>query len=187
MVTAITFQRHCSHPWHGVDPDWENNLINAIIEIPKGERSKFEIDKQSGLIKLDRVLAASVEYPMNYGIIPKSLGEDGDPLDILVLSHSPLPSLCMVRCRLLGAFKMNDQGVTDDKIIAIADKDATLSHLKSMVDLPEHLKNELKHFFEQYTVLENKKVDFFGFENLEMAVHLIEQCLMRYEQKYLIS
>ncbi|MFZ1516065.1 MAG: inorganic diphosphatase [Saprospiraceae bacterium] len=184
MKKDIYIQTNISHPWHGVDSNWENNLINAVVEIPKGERSKFEIDKESGLIKLDRVLSGSQEYPTNYGIIPRTLGEDGDPLDILVLSNSPLPSLCLVRCRILGAFKMQDQGIPDDKILAVADKDATLSHLKSMDDLPDHFKNELKHFFEQYTVLENKTVNFLGFESYEAANLLITKCRDRYQHTY---
>ena len=170
MINFVDEKRYIYSNKHQSPMAW---IINAVVEIPKGERSKFEIDKESGLIKLDRVLSGSQEYPTNYGIIPRTLGEDGDPLDILVLSNSPLPSLCLVRCRILGAFKMQDQGIPDDKILAVADKDATLSHLKSMDDLPDHFKNELKHFF--------------GFESYEAANLLITKCRDRYQHTYVMD
>src|SRR3990170_5399480 len=147
------------HPWHevsiGKNPP---AFVNGLIEIPRGSRAKYEIDKESGLIKLDRVIYASMYYPLNYGFIPQTLGEDGDPLDIVVLTQVSVVPLCMIPSKVIGVMQMVDRGEGDEKIIAVAEQDPSVSHINHVKDLPDHLRAELKHFFENYKTLENKKV-----------------------------
>src|SRR3954466_11066330 len=139
------------HPWHEVSiGDNPPELINGIIEIPKGSRAKYEIDKDSGLIKLDRVIYASMYYPLNYGFIPQTLGEDHDPLDIVVLTQVSVVPSCLIPSRVVGVMRMIDRGEADDKIIAVATQDASVSHIHRVEELPEYFKVELKHFFENY-------------------------------------
>src|SRR5882724_7634652 len=118
------------HPWHQVSPgDNIPEVVNAIIEIPKGSKAKYEIDKESGLLKLDRVLFSSVMYPANYGFIPQTYCDDKDPLDILILSQIDLVPLCIVEAKVIGVMQMLDQGQPDDKIIAVAAQDMSVAHL----------------------------------------------------------
>src|SRR5690349_11782155 len=148
-----------THPWHNVEiGERQPDVVNAIIEIPKGSRAKYEIDKKTGLLKLDRVLYSSVQYPANYGFIPRSLGDDHDPLDILVLSQIDVEPLCIVRAKVIGVMRMVDSGEGDDKIIAVAADDVSVNHIESISNLPVHFHEELRQFFEQYTKLENKTV-----------------------------
>ncbi len=173
------------HLWHQIDPGKHfPEVVTSVIEIPKGSRSKFEVDKESGLIKLDRFLHASMHYPVNYGIIPKTLGEDGDPLDILVFTGAELFPGCLLDARVIGVMRMIDQGVPDDKILAVASKDVTLAHLESVDDLPLHEKRELGNFFERYTELEGKKVSVPGFESSILARELISSCRERYSERF---
>ncbi|NOT37629.1 MAG: inorganic diphosphatase [Saprospiraceae bacterium] len=167
------------HPWHGIRPDWNGRTVQSIIEIPQGSRVKYEIDKESGLIRMDRLLSSSFEYPINYGFIPQTLGEDGDPLDILVLTHSPLVPLCLVNSRVLGIMKMKDRGINDDKIIAVAAADVTKEHIQNIKDLPKHFFKELKNFFEEYTKLENKEVVIHDFFSHDIATLSINEHLTR--------
>ena len=147
------------HPWHDVSPG-ENPpaRVNAIIEIPKGSKAKYEVDKESGLIKLDRVIYASMFYPLNYGFIPQTMGEDKDPLDIVVLTQVSVVPLCMIPSKVIGVMQMIDRGEADDKIIAVAEQDPSVSEINDISDLPQYLRSELTHFFENYKTLENKKV-----------------------------
>src|SRR5690606_37790574 len=131
--------------------------VNAVIEIPRGSRAKYEIDKESGLIKLDRVIYASMYYPLNYGFIPQTLGEDGDPLDIVVLTQVSVVPLCVIPSHVIGVMQMIDRGEADEKIIAVAEEDPSVSHISNVEDLPAHLLSELRHFFENYKALEKKK------------------------------
>src|SRR5688500_17697986 len=128
------------HPWHevsvGVNPP---EYVNGIIEIPKGSRAKYEIDKDSGLIKLDRVLFASMYYPLNYGFIPQTLGEDHDPLDIVVLTQAAVVPGCLIPSKDIGVMQVIDRGGADDKIIALAEQDTSASHLVYVKDLPFYL------------------------------------------------
>lgn len=172
------------HPWHGVSADFDVDLINGIVEIPRGRKSKYEIDKQSGLLKLDRVLAASFEYPINYGFIPQSLGDDGDPLDILVLSQIDIEPLCLVRSRIIGVMHMSDRGKMDDKIISVCISDPAVNEIGSIDSLPHYLKQELRHFFEQYTVLENKQVVVNEFSNANKAIEIVQQSLINYKTTF---
>src|ERR1043165_2588690 len=173
------------HPWHEVSIG-ENppERVNAIIEIPKGSRAKYEIDKDSGLIKLDRVIYASMYFPLNYGFIPQTLGEDLDPLDIVVLTQVTVVPLCLIPAKVIGVMRMIDRGQADDKIIAVATQDASVSHINRVEELPEYFKVELKHFFENYKALENKKVIVDEFQSKQKAVEIIEQSISLYKKEF---
>lgn len=173
------------HPWHetstGSKPP---QFVNAIIEIPRGSRAKYEVDKESGLIKLDRVIYASMYYPLNYGFIPQTMGEDHDPLDIVVLTQVSVVPLCMIPSRVIGVMQMVDRGEADDKIIAVAEQDPSVSHINDVCDLPEHLRAELKHFFENYKSLENKKVVVDEFLSKEKAFEIVEASKVLYSRNF---
>lgn len=173
------------HPWHevsaGTNPP---EHVNALIEIPKGSRAKYEIDKDSGLIKLDRVIYASMYYPLNYGFIPQTLGEDHDPLDIVVLTQVTVVPLCLIPSKVIGVMQMIDRGEADDKIIAVADDDPSVSHIQDVRDLPEYFRQELKHFFENYKSLENKKVVVDEFQSREKAYEIIQKSVSLYKNTY---
>jgi len=173
------------HPWHEVrigDNPPEN--LNAIIEIPRGSRAKYEIDKESGLIKLDRVIYASMYYPLNYGFIPQTLGEDHDPLDIVVLTQVSVVPRCMIPSRVIGVMRMIDRGEADDKIIAVAEQDASVSHIGDVSELPEFFRIELKHFFENYKALENKKVVVDDFLGKTHAFEIVERSIKLYNETF---
>lgn len=173
------------HPWHEVSAG-ENppEHLNAIIEIPKGSRAKYEIDKESGLIKLDRVIYASMYYPLNYGFIPQTLGEDHDPLDIVVLTQVTVVPSCLIPCKVIGVMQMIDRGEADDKVIAVAEQDPSVSHIQDVKDLPDYLRAELKHFFENYKTLENKKVIVDEFLSKDKAQEIIKASIVRYNETY---
>lgn len=173
------------HPWHEVSPGKKPpEYVNGIIEIPRGSRAKYEIDKESGLIKLDRVIYASMYYPLNYGFIPQTLGEDGDPLDIVVLTQVSVVPLCLVPCRVIGVMQMIDRGVSDEKIIAVAEQDPSVSHIGDVKDLPGYLFSELRHFFENYKTLENKQVTINEFQSRENAYRIIKTCRGLYDENF---
>jgi inorganic pyrophosphatase len=173
------------HPWHEVSTGTAvPEHVNALIEIPKGSRAKYEIDKDSGLIKLDRVIFASMYYPLNYGFIPQTLGEDGDPLDIVVLTQVSVVPLCLIPSKVIGVMRMIDRGEADDKVIAVAEQDASVSHINSVDSLPEYFRLELKHFFENYKTLENKKVVVDEFQSKEKASEIILQSIDRYKKQF---
>ncbi len=174
-----------NHPWHGVYYG-ENApaTVNALIEIPQGSRSKYEVDKDTGLLKLDRVIYSSFHYPVNYGFIPQTLARDNDPLDILVLCSQSIQSLCLVEANVIGNMQMIDNGVPDDKIIAVAVKDPSVNHIAKMEELPQHFLLELRNFFEQYKVLENKKVEIDNFQNKATAYKIIEDSIYFYKENF---
>lgn len=174
-----------THPWHQVSPG--TNLpeyVNGLIEIPKGSRGKYEIDKESGLIKLDRVLYSSMYYPANYGFIPQTYGEDKDPLDILVLSQIEVVPLCIVAAKVIGVMRMTDGGLADDKIISVCVSDPSVNHINHIDELPPHTIIELRNFFEQYTKLENKTVVVQDFLGKEIAFNILQNSLKAYKEKF---
>ena len=173
------------HPWHDIPPgDASPQTVNAIIEIAKGSRAKYELDKEFGVLRLDRVLYSSVYYPANYGFIPQTLGDDLDPLDILVLSQVQIEPLCMVRSKVIGVMRMIDGGKEDDKIIAVAATDVSVSHIDSVDVLPEYLHREMKHFFEEYTRLENKTVTVDAFQGVDVACSIIRRSIEAYRNTF---
>ncbi|HEU0110485.1 MAG TPA: inorganic diphosphatase [Flavisolibacter sp.] len=173
------------HPWHGASTgDKAPQQVNALIEIPQGSRTKYEIDKKTGLLKLDRVIYSSFHYPVNYGFIPQTLGHDHDPLDILVLCSQSIQSLCLVEATVIGNMQMIDSGEKDDKIIAVATKDPSVNHISSIDEMPPHFINELRNYFEQYKVLEDKQVQIEEFQNREVAYQIITEAIEFYKQKF---
>ncbi len=176
---------HTLHPWHGAHyGDHAPQVVNGLIEIPQGSRTKYEIDKKTGLLKLDRIIYSSFHYPINYGFIPQTLGLDGDPLDILVMCSESIQPLCLVEATVIGNMQMIDTGVVDDKIIAVASKDPGVNYIKSLDDLPKHFIAVLRNYFEQYKVLENKIVEIDEFQNAEAAYKVIEESIALYKTTF---
>lgn len=163
-----------AHSWHDVPPGPDApDAFNAVIEIPQGGKVKYELHKDTGLLKVDRMLYSSVVYPANYGFIPQSLGDDKDPLDVLVLMQEAVVPLSILRARPIGLMNMMDQGQDDAKIICVHMDDPSVSDYWHIKDLPEHQLRELKRFFQDYKKLENKEVrvqDFFGPERAREVV-----------------
>jgi inorganic pyrophosphatase len=146
------------HPLHDiVVPQAIEDFVPVVIEIPKGSKLKYEVDKSTGLLMLDRVLYSSVHYPANYGFVPQSHADDGDPLDVLVLMQEPVVPLTIVRARAIGGLKMRDDKGEDDKIVAVAVDDPAYAHYRDIKELPPHLMRELERFFSDYKVLEGKE------------------------------
>jgi inorganic pyrophosphatase len=169
------------HPWHDVDPGPEAPaLVRAIIEIPRGSKVKYELDKESGLIRVDRILFSSVHYPANYGFIPRTYCEDHDPLDILVLGQEEVCPLTIMRARPIGVMKMSDQGEEDDKIVAVHADDPEFVHYTSIHELPPHRIAELRRFFEDYKALEQKSVIVDEFQDRKEAVEAVRDALDLY-------
>lgn len=163
-----------SHPWHDVPvgPDTPD-IIQAVIEIPQGSKVKYELDKKTGLLRVDRMLHSSVMYPANYGFIPRSYAEDLDPLDVLVLAQEAVDPLCILRARPIGMMSMLDEEQEDAKIICINVDDPAFSDYWHIKELPEHRLRELRRFFQDYKKLEDKTVrvqDFFGPDRAKNAV-----------------
>lgn len=172
------------HPWHDVDPHLKTEgEVLALIEIPQGSRAKYEVHKPSGLLMLDRMLAASMVFPLNYGFVPRTLAEDGDPLDITVLSLLPLEPLCLVKARIVGSFTMIDRGEVDDKLLAVAIEDPTVNHIRTLADWPEHLLKEMAHFFSRYKEIEGKPVKVEEPKGRPDALRQLEKAFARYQEE----
>ena len=173
------------HPWHGATYGQEApKIVNALIEIPEGSKSKYEIDKKTGLLKLDRVIYSSFHYPVNYGFIPQTLGKDGDPLDILVMCSEAIQPLCLVEAYVIGNMQMIDTGLIDDKIIAVAVHDPGVNYITSLDLVPQHIFRVLKNYFEQYKVLENKKVEINDFQEQNIAFDIINEAIEFYKETF---
>ena len=175
-----------AHPWHDIAPRPDSgDLVHAIVEIPKGSKAKFEIHKPSGLIKLDRILFSAVHYPANYGFIPQTYAGDNDPLDILVLCQSDLPPLTLVEARVIGVMRMRDRNETDDKILAVANSDVSLSHIHQLNDLPDYVLAEIRRFFEDYKKLEHRSdVVVEEILDLEAAREIIDAAIKLYNETF---
>lgn len=171
------------HPWHDVEVGEQSpKIVNCVIEIPKGSKLKYEMDKKSGLIKADRVLFSSVHYPANYGFIPQTYCDDKDPLDILVLGQEVVVPLCIMRAKIIGVMRMQDQGEMDDKLIAVHADDPEYSHLNSILELPPHRTTEVRRFFEDYKVLEHKKVIVEDFLDRDDALRILQESFDLYKK-----
>lgn len=174
-----------SNSWHSVENHFEGDIVEGIIEIPKGSRAKYELDKESGLLRLDRVLYSSVYYPANYGFIPKTYCEDKDPLDILVISQIDIVPMCLVSAKIIGVMRMLDQGEADDKIIAVAAGDPSVNHINDISELPQHFVFELRNFFEDYKKLENKTVVVEDFLDKTTAMKILQESIELYNTTFL--
>lgn len=173
------------NPWHHVSPGNQTpEIVNGIIEIPKGSRAKYELDKESGLLKLDRVLYSAVYYPANYGFIPKTYCDDKDPLDILILSQIDVVPMCIVPAKVIGVMRMLDNGEADDKIIAVAAGDPSVSHIEDISELPRHFISEMHSFFEDYKKLEKKSVVVEKFLDKSTALSIILDSFRMYQDHF---
>lgn len=159
MKQKVKMTKDDHHPWHAISPGKDvPEFVNAIIEIPKGSKAKYEIDKDSNLIKLDRVLFSSVMYPANYGFIPQTFCDDNDPLDILVLCSVDVYPMTLIESKVIGVMHMVDNGEQDDKIIAVAKNDMSVNYINDLSELPPHTMKEIVRFFQDYKALEEKNV-----------------------------
>ena len=173
------------NPWHDVNIGKDApEYVTGVIEIPKGSKGKYELDKQTGMLLLDRVLFSAVHYPANYGFIPQTFCEDHDPLDILIISQIDIPSMTLVRAKVIGVMRMVDQGEADDKIIAVAASDQSVNHINDIKDLPPHLVKEVHRFFEDYKKLENKEVIVEDFLGKEDAMRIINESIALYDRTF---
>jgi inorganic pyrophosphatase len=161
------------------------DMVTAVVEIPSGSRNKYELDKESGLIRLDRVLFSAVHYPGDYGFIPRTLAEDGDPCDILVFLNEPTFPGCQIDARPIGVLRMLDRGDPDDKILAVPAHDPFYHEYFDIADIPQHYLKEVEHFFHIYKDLEGKRIQTLGWEKSESAMRLILEGIARYDHKYL--
>ena len=172
------------HPWHDVTPgEHIPQEYNAIIEIPFGSSVKYELDKQSGLIKLDRILYSAVYYPANYGFIPQTLAEDDDPIDVLVLCQETVVPLTIIHARTIGLMTMIDAGKKDHKIIAVATEDPEFNSYREASEMPTHRLTMLRRFFQDYKQLEGKAVEVDEIQPAKEAYPIIEDALARYSRQ----
>ncbi len=185
FLSRTTASPPAMNPWHDINPHCATpDCVDCVIEIPRGSRQKYELDKATGLLRLDRVLYSAVFYPANYGFIPRTYCDDKDPLDILVLGQDPVQPLCIVTARPIGVMQMIDQDEEDDKIIAIHEHDPAVNHLRDISELPPHTLNELQRFFEDYKLLEHKKVRIERFRGRPDALNILGQGYKLYDDTF---
>ena len=171
------------HPWH--DLSFGGNAPNELIvfiEIPKGSRNKYELDKETGLIKFDRLLYSSVHYPGDYGFIPRTLADDDDPLDVLVITTEATFPGCLMHVRPIGVFEMRDDKGFDEKILCVPVADPLRVDYHSLKDVRAHYLREVEHFFMVYKELEGKKTEIIGLNDVARAYEVIEECIQRYSK-----
>lgn len=174
------------HPWHDLQPGSQPpEQVTAVVEIPSGSRNKYELDKASGLFRLDRVLYSAVSYPGEYGLIPRTLHEDNDPLDVLVHVEQPTFTGCQIDVRPIGVLKMLDRGEPDDKIFAVPWNDPRYEEYYDIKSFPQHYLKEIEHFFLIYKDLEGRRVEIQGWEGNESAKQVIQDSIVRYDTKYM--
>lgn len=171
--------------WHDIREDRvQKDDFIAVIEISKGGKNKYELDKETGMLKLDRVLYTATHYPANYGFIPRTYADDKDPLDVLVLCQENIESLALVECYPIGVIKMIDGGEHDEKIIAVSKKDPFLNCYNDITEIPNHISAEIMHFFEVYKQLEGKQTMVEKILGREDAERIIEECIQKYKEKF---
>lgn len=172
--------------WHDISRSRiKKDDFYAVVEITKGSKLKYELDKETGLLVLDRILYTSTHYPANYGFIPRTLADDGDPMDVLILSSEPLLPLSLVRCYPIGVITMNDNGAMDEKVIAISYTDPTYNSYKSINELPKHIFDEMQHFFKVYKELEYKPTTVSEVFDVAVAEDIIQTSIDLYIEKIL--
>lgn len=172
--------------WHDIARSRINaDDFYAVVEITKGSKMKYELDKETGVLMLDRILYTSTHYPANYGFIPRTLADDGDPMDVLILSSESLLPMSLVRCYPIGVITMNDNGAMDEKVIAIPFTDPTYNGYKSISELPKHIFDEMQHFFRVYKELENKPTSVSEVYDLGVAKDVIQKSIVNYVEKIL--
>ncbi len=171
--------------WHDIDPARiTSEKFMAVIEISKGSKSKYEMDKDTGMLKLDRVLSTSMQYPTNYGFIPRTLAEDGDPLDVLVLCQQDIQPMTLVECTPIGVIRMTDNEELDEKIIALPTGDPSYNVYADIAALPRHISEEIRHFFQVYKSLESVDTIVKEAEGRRNAIKVIEKALMLYKERF---
>jgi inorganic pyrophosphatase len=175
-----------SHPWHLLSTfaDEPSGIVNAVIEIPKGSKVKYELDKDTGMLRVDRILYSSVVYPANYGFVPRTYCEDDDPLDVLVLNSEPVQPLSILRARVLGVMHMADEGKADDKLIAVHADDPAFVEYDGLASLPSHLMKQLRRFFEDYKALENKVVVVEEPRDKQVALCVVADAVQLYSRRF---
>jgi inorganic pyrophosphatase len=173
------------HPWHDIEIGPKApEIVNMIVEIPKGSKVKYELDKRTGLLRLDRVLYSAVYYPGDYGFIPRTLWEDNDPLDIFVFTNESIHPMTLCEARVIGVLHMADENESDEKIISVYANDPRFKDRRKISDIPQHYLLELKHFFETYKVLQGRKVEVFTIKGPEAAYRAIRRSQKLYREKF---
>ncbi len=172
------------HPWHDLPPGPDPPArLYVVVEIPRGSRNKYELDKDTGLFRLDRLLYSAVHYPGDYGLIPRTLADDDDPLDALVMVTEPTFPGCLVSVRPLGVFRMRDDKGLDEKILAVPINDPLYDEFHGLADVPGHYLREVEHFFAIYKELEGIRTQIMGWEGRDQACRIIDQCRQRYDHE----
>lgn len=176
------------HPWHDLPPGPNApDEVTTVVEIPSGSKNKYELDKKSGLFRLDRVLFSAVHYPGDYGFIPRTLAEDNDPCDVLVLLNEPTFPGCQIDTRPIGVLRMLDRGELDYKILGVPSHDPFYDEFFDIADIPQHYLKEVEHFFHIYKDLEGKRVQTVGWEKSDVAVRVIEDAIRRYDEQFVVA
>ncbi len=174
-----------TNPWHDIPyGEKSSDIVNAIIEIPKGSSIKYELDKKTGLLKVDRFLYSAVYYPGDYGFIPRTFWDDNDPMDILILTNLSVQPLTLARVRIIGVLRMIDNEEKDDKIIAVYNDDPRFKEFNDIKDVPKHILQELKHFFETYKELQGKKCKVIEVLDKNHALNDVKRAVKMYQDKF---
>jgi inorganic pyrophosphatase len=169
------------HPWHDLPPGPSPpERLTVVVEIPRGSRNKYELDKSSGSFKLDRVLYSAVHYPGDYGFVPRTYAEDDDPLDALVILTAPTFTGCTITVRPIGIFLMRDRGELDEKVLCVPERDPLYAGYRDLADVPDHLLKEIEHFFSIYKDLEGIRISSLGWRDLASAREVIAAAIARY-------